>query len=544
MVEGIVKRYNLIILFLIIFLAAFLRLYQLTGIPPSLSWDETAVGYNAWTITHYGKDEWGKTFPLVFRSFGDDKHPVHIYITALFVVVLGPTEYAVRLPSAILGILNVLLMFWLGKLLFKKDIAGYFAALSLAISPWAIHFSRFNHELNFALFFFILGFCLFIVGMQRKNIYLSLSFLSWGISLLTYHSSKVVVPPVISILIAINITRLLEAKKYFLTGLIILFLFFGLIFTNPGLLGTARVKQTSFSKDQMEATKAYKITNQYVFGLAEITFDQYLKHFTPEYLFRKGDQNPRLGVHSFGQFYYLDLFFALLGILYLLKVRSRLTLALLVWLTFAPIPSALVNEAPQSGRAMFMVGSLHLLIAAGFLFFTNLFAEQRSFALFKKVRLKFVAISLVVIIYLGLLSVYAYNYYRNYNDNAIEWQYGMKQIVSFIKLHPEYNDIYISKVRAQPYIFFLYHLPYPLPKYLEYVEYNKEESYTYNLVAAFDKYNFEWFDPVKISYPDPGKLYILTPSEYDGLVHKVRYKVKERVLYPNNTVAFYLVSIH
>ena len=54
-------------------------------IPASLNWDEVAAGYNAYTIANWGKDEWGKSFPMVFTSFRDDKHPVHIYITSVFV---------------------------------------------------------------------------------------------------------------------------------------------------------------------------------------------------------------------------------------------------------------------------------------------------------------------------------------------------------------------------------------------------------------------------------------------------------------------------
>src|SRR3989344_517563 len=145
------------ILFLIIILAATLRIYRLDSAPPSLSWDETAVGYNAWTIANWGRDEYGKVFPAFFKSFSDDKHPVHIYATAVSVKLLGLSEFSTRLPSALFGILNVLLIFFLAKLMFSSEILGLFASVLLTISPYNIHFSRFNHEANFALFFFMLG---------------------------------------------------------------------------------------------------------------------------------------------------------------------------------------------------------------------------------------------------------------------------------------------------------------------------------------------------------------------------------------------------
>ncbi len=71
------------VLVLIVILAFALRVYKVDSVPPSLTWDETAVGYNGFTIANYGRDEYGKRFPLYFRSFADDKHPIHVYFTAI-----------------------------------------------------------------------------------------------------------------------------------------------------------------------------------------------------------------------------------------------------------------------------------------------------------------------------------------------------------------------------------------------------------------------------------------------------------------------------
>ena len=52
-------------LILILALAAFLRFYKIGQVPPSLNWDEVAIGYNAYSILKTGKDEWGVPFPLL-----------------------------------------------------------------------------------------------------------------------------------------------------------------------------------------------------------------------------------------------------------------------------------------------------------------------------------------------------------------------------------------------------------------------------------------------------------------------------------------------
>src|SRR5437773_2571614 len=104
---------KLFILLGIILLAILLRFYQLGNNPPSIDWDEASTGYNAYSILKTGKDEYGNFLPLSFRSFDDYKPPVYIYLTVPSVAVFGLTEFAVRLPAAIIGVLAVLVIYFL-----------------------------------------------------------------------------------------------------------------------------------------------------------------------------------------------------------------------------------------------------------------------------------------------------------------------------------------------------------------------------------------------------------------------------------------------
>jgi len=94
------KKAGLYILAVILIAAAVVRFIKLDQVPPSLNWDEVAAGYNAYTIANWGADEYGNKFPIVFKSFGDDKHPVHIYLTALIVKVFGLSDFSARAGSA------------------------------------------------------------------------------------------------------------------------------------------------------------------------------------------------------------------------------------------------------------------------------------------------------------------------------------------------------------------------------------------------------------------------------------------------------------
>src|SRR3990167_7573491 len=98
------KKNKLIILTAIILLAAILRLYELDSYPVSLSWDEVAIGYNAYSIAQTGADEYSIKWPILFKSFNDYKLPGYIYLDSIFVKFLGLSGFTVRLPSALLGV--------------------------------------------------------------------------------------------------------------------------------------------------------------------------------------------------------------------------------------------------------------------------------------------------------------------------------------------------------------------------------------------------------------------------------------------------------
>src|SRR3990172_9037297 len=116
-------------LLLIIVLGAGLRLFWLDKSPPSLNWDEAALGYNAYSLLKTGKDEYGFKLPVTFRSFDDYKPPLYPYVTVPFIALFGLNEYSVRLPSALAGIFSIIAIYLVVSFLFNKTV-GLFPAFS------------------------------------------------------------------------------------------------------------------------------------------------------------------------------------------------------------------------------------------------------------------------------------------------------------------------------------------------------------------------------------------------------------------------------
>src|SRR3989344_2786651 len=180
---------------LIFGVALFARFYKLSQHPVSLSMDEVSIGYNAYSILKTGRDEWGQSFPLAFRSVGDYKPPVNIYLTVPSIAFIGLTEFAVRAPVALLGSLSVIVFIFLLKELEVKRIGYLFGGFWLAIVAWHIHFSRGSFEAVTALFFILLGVLWFLICIRKKSlIYFSFSLALFALSLWAYHAERLFTP--------------------------------------------------------------------------------------------------------------------------------------------------------------------------------------------------------------------------------------------------------------------------------------------------------------------------------------------------------------
>ena len=212
-----------IVLILIIILAIFLRFWGLNILPPSLNWDEVSIGYNAYSVLKTGRDEWGELMPLSFRAFGDYKLPAYVYLDIPFVYIFGLNEWGVRLPSALLGVGLVILTYLILRSLTNVRTAVW-GALVVAILPWTIILSRIALEANLALFLTLWGFYLFILGL-RKNKFLILSAIIFGLTVFTYNSSRIVTPMII-LLLGIIYFQKLKNKKITLLSLVIFLAFF------------------------------------------------------------------------------------------------------------------------------------------------------------------------------------------------------------------------------------------------------------------------------------------------------------------------------
>ena len=512
------KTYQKFFLILIICLAAALRFYNLGGNPPSLNWDEASIGYNAYSILKTGRDEFGEKLPLAFRSFGDYKPPVYFYLDVPAIAFFGLSEFAVRFPSALLGTLTVLMVYFLVKELFGNWRLSFVTSLLLAISPWHLQFSRGAFEANIALFFIILGTWFFFKG--RKNAwFFILSVLAFVLALYSYHAARVFVP-----LLGIGLLVFAFEKKWFFKKEVILAIFLGFILVLPiftfiiGGEATRRFKGTSLFEEQTPILARSKIqldddlasgfsfgrfihNRRLVYGLFMIK--NYLSHFEPNFLFITADA-ARHHAPQVGLLYWIEFPLLILGIYFLIKDRPRFCQIIFWWLLVAPVAAAPTRETPHAIRSFFLLPSLQIFIAYGIL---------RTYEILKENKRRIFLI-LIFTFYILHFTFYLHMYHVHMPlEYSKFWQYGYKEWVKFVVANKEkFDRVVISQSLEQPQIFLLFYGKIDPQKYLE-------AGGTKMLDFGPDKYKFDKFEFGKIPNDRRqemvGKvLYIGAPSEF------------------------------
>lgn len=510
------------ILIAIILIAATLRLWNLGGLPPHLRNDEASFGYNAYSILKTGKDEHGEFLPILFKSFGDWKPGLYVYLTIPFVAVLGLNEWAVRLPAAISGIIGVYILYHLTFELLKKQRFALASAFSLSISPWHITFSRGAWEAQVTITLILAGLYFFIKALN-KNLYLIPSSIFFGTSLLISHGAKPAMPLVLlSFLMAyrVGIKRItLKILLFSCTLLIILSLPIIFSFFNgkntrvTSLFFTNKYQSTEFGTETRDLLK------------------NWANHYSLPILFIKGDTNPQHSAPDYGAFISLDIVFLFLGLEIMSKlkdIKRAVKVLIFLLLILAPLSSVLTLSGVNFERYLVFFVVLNIVIGLGI----GSCKKNLGWSIF-----------LLFYIFSFLLFLDAY-FVHNVSKNGA-WQTGYKDIVKFTTpLQKNFQKIYISQGGDQPYIFFLFYQKYSPQKFQSAspsITLPNGSGVGMDYISRLD--NIEFIDLNKFHLPKNQSFLVIVPTnnsyEFESslrIIHEIKdplgftiYKIEEYI---------------
>lgn len=519
------KQVALYLLIGICLLAGTLRFFALQANPASLTWDEVAWGYNAYSLGFDGKDEFGKFLPFEYiESFGDFKPPLYAYLTILPVKLFGLNEFSTRFASAFFGTLTVLVAYFLVKRIFytssRKEYYALLTAFLLAISPWHIMLSRAAFEANLVTFFLITGTVLFLKGIQEKDYYIILSVIPFAASFYTFNTARIVTPLIV-LLLGISFLKPLFIKKrnavimagilgILLVGPLVPFLFSeqaSLRFKEVNIFSDISVIErvnTEVSNDN-NAFWSKLLHHRYLTYSVEF-LKHYLDHFNPNFLFVTGDNNPKFSTQDVGQLYYFEIPFFIIGILMLIRRKEGYWWIIPLWLLIGIIPAATARETPHALRIEATLPAWQIFTAVG-LTTIFIFLYQHKKQIFRP------ALILLSIVILFNCLYYLHGYYFHYpREYSSEWQYGYKESITYVTSQKNnYDEIYITDALGRPYIYYLFYEKTDPKDFRRSAEVNRD-VFGFVKVDSFGKYHFK--DKISPKEGETKKiLYVTLPQD-------------------------------
>ncbi len=468
----------------IFFLALFLRLYKISSFPIGFTQDEAGIGYDAYSLLLTGKDMWGETWPLILRSFGDFKMPLYSYIDTPFVWAFGLNEFAVRLPSAILGSLAVLFTFLMVRQVSKNVNLAIFSAFFLAVSPWHMSLSRGAFEANLTTFFIPLGIWAFVKGIKSPG-WMVVSALSFGLNLFSYHSARFFTPFFVFITFylyrkdLIGNTNLNKFFKKYKTSIII-FVFFLVTVIYTIFIGAGRRgldvtiinptdKWAVVSESRYEALLAgehpffARAFNNKATYITKVFIQNYVSYLSPEFLFTSGVGSWEYGmIPGIGVLYSFELILILISFTTLAKEKKLQGLKLMVvWLLLSPVPAALSKGQRSGTRAAVMMPAIQIVSAYGLVYLLE--------------RIKYIKGMVVkkffVVIFLGIFTISFFGFLEKYvyhapQRGAVSMSHGTKEVISTLgRVEDSYETVRVGRLMGVPQIWVAFWKQYDPKEY-------------------------------------------------------------------------------
>lgn len=494
----------------------FLRTYTFTTSPPGFYSDEALYGYEAYSLLKSGKDQFGNSWPLSLAGFGDYRPALYIYSTIPSIWLFGLSAFATRLPSIVFSVATVVVTYLLIKKVTKHEKAALFGALLLSISPWSIYFGRMAHETNLMTLLIVSGvYVLYENTHSFKALFLSI--LLFALSMYTYHSARVFVPLFILLSAVIYYKQLRNIRKNLLIGIIVfLLLLLPLIFELSPRTGLSRVSSVGFWNDpgltsyinELRASMTVKfggsmakvfINKATVYPF--VFLSNFLKHFSPSFLFLNGDPNGVYNTPYTGILLLLEPLFLFFGTRKLWQRNKRACLLIIGAIAISLIPDSLTRFSPSSAR-------IHLVLP--FLALLNGMGMESIFKI--KFKIRFIIVSLLIINLLWFWYSYLIILPLK-NERA--WQIGTSELIQKTqKLSANYGKIWMSR-SCWGWIHVVFHTAYDPRLFQIEAQHSEKNDLGFWWVSDFGKYHLENF-PKNGPY-EPNVLYVGTPDEFpDG----------------------------
>jgi len=323
----------------VLLVAAAFRLVALDAVPPGLHHDEVIIAQVAKDIMR-GRLE-------IYFPEGYGHEPLYHYILAGMFALGGANEFTLRLTTALLGILTVVLAWRMARAMFGPGVALLSAAW-MAVSLWPIFYSRIGlRNVTLPLMISLTAWLLWSsFKRQTSNVKWMWAGVSFGLTFYTYQGSRVF--PLVFLIWAVYLAifhRETFARNW--KGLVLFFVVAALVvaplayyltIVNPQ--AEARVENLMGPLEALLAGDPSQVSS-----LALVTAGMFTVRGDGVWLYNVGGR-PVFPEPISGALFYIGLLIALW------RWRKPQYALLLIWLPVSLVPAAVSWPAPNFVRAL------------------------------------------------------------------------------------------------------------------------------------------------------------------------------------------------
>jgi 4-amino-4-deoxy-L-arabinose transferase-like glycosyltransferase len=354
---------------------AALYLPRLGDAPVYLSPDEIVVGLHAHSLATTGRDHNGRLLPLyieyTYPGIDASGHrwvqsgwlpPMIFYAVAAVLRVLPVTETTVRLPTAIVGILNIVLIYLVGRKLLGSETWAIASALLLALTPAHFIHSRLAMDYLYPLpFMLVWMLCLLTAPEGHRNRRLFIGTAALGIGMFSYIAATIIMPLFLLVTLGVLWREKSSASAYVAAILgfgVATSLYIPWLIAHPATASDVLVKYG--------VQPGTGIRSLITFHAIGDQLSRLWAFFDPRFLFFDGPMEPMYSTRTVGVFLLAMAPLLAAGLWTIARgPATRAAVLLVVGLILSPIPATVLATTDAIYRALEVLPFVVLLCGLG-----------------------------------------------------------------------------------------------------------------------------------------------------------------------------------
>lgn len=437
------KKTTYLILFLIIALGFFLRIYNIENAPPGVYPDEAVNGEDAIRAITTGDYQW-------FYPANNGREGLFMNLIAFCFKLFGISVLSLKLPSIIFGTLTIWGTYLVAKEIFGKERIGIIAAFLVSVSFWAMNFSRISFRAIMLPFILVFSFYFLLRGVRtNKFLPFAIGGFIFGVGLHTYIAFRVAPAILVFLLISYILTTENFLKNYWKK--ILIFILFAAIsampiiytfYAHPEYLESRSANISILSPEVNQGKLIQTFLKSFGMSLVKYNFwgDQNWRHNFPPYPVL----DPLTGIMFLAGFIFsIFKFFQLLGQRFLKKVKNpnlNIHILLVSWFLFMLVPEFMTSEGlPHALRS---IGTLPVVIIFSAMVFNYLIEKMENFD--KSIKRFACIFAISVFAFIGIFNTVKYHVvWANRLETAQSFEKVLMETSDYIKsIHPG-TEIYV-----------------------------------------------------------------------------------------------------